>query len=88
LNYFKNKNKIFVFDEFVKKTKIQNVIYSKNIRELFNKADIIFICYRHQKFKILSNFASKKNKLIIDFWNYLENPKKNEKLKIIKLGIS
>ncbi len=88
VNYFKNKNQIFVFDEFVKKTKNKNVKFTKNLRELFDKSDIIFICYRQQKFKNLGKFVSKKNKLIIDLWNYIKIPVRNKRLKVIKLGIS
>tara|TARA_A100001015_G_C15008110_1_gene721733 strand:- start:640 stop:1938 length:1299 start_codon:yes stop_codon:yes gene_type:complete len=88
VNYFKNKNQVFIFDEFVNKTKIKNVKFTENLKELFEKSDIIFICYRHQKFKNLGKFVSKKNKLIIDLWNYIKIPTRTKRLKIIKLGIS
>ena len=88
INYFKNKNQIFIFDEFVKKENFKNVKFTKSPKELFEKSDIIYICYRHQKFKILSKFVSKKNKLIIDLWDYIKIPANNKRVKIIKLGIS
>lgn len=88
VNYFKNKSQIFIFDDFVKKTNTKNPQFTKSLEELFYKSDIIFICYRHQKFKLLSKFTSKKNKLIIDLWNYIKIPVRNKSVKIIKLGIS
>ena len=49
IKFFKNKNKIFVYDEFIEKISIKNVEQTKTVEDLFIKSDIIFICYRHKK---------------------------------------
>ena len=88
LNYFKNTNKVFIYDDFIDKINLKNVEQTKNINDLFSKSDIIFICYKYKKFQMLNKLYSNKNKLIIDLWNYLKVSKKRNNLKIIKLGIS
>ena len=88
INYFKNKNKIFVYDNFIEKIKIKNVQQTNTIDDLFAKSDIIFICYRYKKFKKINKLFTKKKKIIIDLWNYLKKTKKEDAVKVIKLGIS
>lgn len=88
IKFFKNKNKIFVYDEFIEKISIKNVEQTKTVEDLFIKSDIIFICYRHKRFQKLSRISTKKNKIIIDLWNYIKNLKKRNTVKIIRLGIS
>ena len=69
----------------VKQKRLQ---FSTNISKSIIKSDIIFICYRHKRFQKLSRISTKKNKIIIDLWNYIKNLKKRNTVKIIRLGIS
>jgi UDPglucose 6-dehydrogenase len=84
-----NKNKIIIYDEYkvsnsiIKKNKI---IYYSNIKNFFNNADVIFVCYVNKKFKDLQNFESKNKKVIIDLWNFLNI--KSSKITYKSLGIS
>ena len=85
-NYFKNKNKIYVFE----KNKIDNneekYTIESDINSFFKKSDIIFICYKNRYFNKISNIKTHKKKIIIDLWNYVNT--KNKKIIIKKIGIS
>jgi UDPglucose 6-dehydrogenase len=82
LKYFKNKNKVIIHDE--QYPLINSKIYFyKNIKKFFNQADVIFICYQNSKFKKIEKFKSKKTKIIIDLWNYINIKNKNILLKTI-----
>jgi hypothetical protein len=60
--------------------------YHKNIKKFYHESDIIFICYKNNKFKKIEKFSSSKTKIIIDLWNYIKINKKNIIVK--KLGIN
>ena len=85
LKYFKKKNNVIVYDEIIPKTNYKINLY-KNLKKFFNDADIIFICYKNNKFKKIEKFNSNKKKIIIDLWNYIDINKKNILLK--KIGIN
>jgi UDPglucose 6-dehydrogenase len=85
LKYFKKKNNVIVYDEIIPKTNYKINLY-KNLKKFFNDADIIFICYKNDKFKKIEKFNSNKKKIIIDLWNYININKKNIFLK--KIGIN
>lgn len=88
LNFFKNTNRVYIYDDYIENNNLNKSKHLTNIKEFFYKSDIIFICYRDNKFKKLEKFNSTKNKIIIDLWNFLKSNKRNTKLKIVKLGIS
>ena len=80
-NYFKNKNKINIYDT------INNKKYKteKNIKSFFKKSDVIFVCYKNEKFLQLGKIKTKNKKIIIDLWNYINTNNKNIAIK--KVGI-
>jgi UDPglucose 6-dehydrogenase len=81
-NYFKNKNKVIVYDTITnKKYKTE-----KNINSFFKKSDVIFLCYKNEKFSQLGKIKSNKKKIIIDLWNSIDTNNKNILIK--KVGIS
>jgi UDPglucose 6-dehydrogenase len=81
-NYFKNKNKVIVFDTIInKKYKIE-----KNINSFFKKSDVMFVCYKNKKFSQLGKIKSNKKKIIIDLWNSINTNNRNILIK--KVGIS
>lgn len=81
-NYFKNKNKVIVYDTIInKKYKTE-----KNIDSFFKKSDVIFVCYKNEKFSQLGKIKSNKKKIIIDLWNSINTNNKNILIK--KVGIS
>lgn len=81
-NYFKNKNKVIVYDTIInKKYKTE-----KNINSFFKKSDVIFVCYKNEKFSQLGKIKSNKKKIIIDLWNSINTNNKNILIK--KVGIS
>jgi len=85
LKYFKKKNNVIVYDEIIPKINYKINLY-KNFNKFFNDADIIFVCYKNNKFKKIEKFKSNKKKIIIDLWNYIDINKKNIILK--KIGIN
>jgi UDPglucose 6-dehydrogenase len=85
LKYFNKRNRVIVYDENFSKNKNINIYY-KNIEKFYNESDIIFICYKNNKFKKIEKFSSSKTKIIIDLWNYIKINKKNIIVK--KLGIN
>ena len=74
-NYFKNKNKIYVFE----KNKIDNneekYTIESDINSFFKKSDIIFICYKNKYFNKISNIKTYKKKILIDFDKYFFSKK-------------
>jgi UDPglucose 6-dehydrogenase len=85
LKYFSKKNKVIVYDE--QYPEIENQFnYCKNIKHFFNKSDIIFICYKNNKFKRIEKLNSNKIKVVIDLWNYINIKNKNILLK--KVGVN
>lgn len=81
-NYFKNKNKVIVFDTIInKKYKTE-----KNINFFLKKSDVIFVCYKNKKFSQLGKIKSNKKKIIIDLWNSINTNNRNILIK--KVGIS
>ena len=85
LNYFNNKNKVIVYDEQYPEIK-QKINFYKNIKKFFNQTDVIFICYKNDKFKEIEKFKSNKLKAVIDLWNYIKI--KNENILLKKVGIN
>lgn len=83
--YFEKKYKIIVHDEYKPTTK-EKINFYADIRNFFNKSDVIFICYKNSKFKKIQLFKSDRKKLIIDLWDYLNIKNKNIILK--KIGIN
>jgi len=81
-NYFKNTNKIIVYDTiYNKKYKTE-----KSINYFFKKSDVIFVCYKNKKFLELGKIKTKNKKIIIDLWNFINTNNKNIVIK--KVGIS
>ena len=86
---FEKKNKIIIFDEYkilksLKKNK--NLNYCENLKKFYSKSDVIFICYKNDKFKAMQNFKIDNKKIIIDLWNFLKF--KNKKVNYKVVGIS
>ncbi|WP_415290759.1 nucleotide sugar dehydrogenase [Candidatus Pelagibacter sp. Uisw_136] len=50
------------------------------------KSDIIFVCYKNNRFKKIEKFKTNNKKIIIDLWNFLNI--KNKNILVKKLGIS
>jgi UDPglucose 6-dehydrogenase len=67
-------------DDFYKKN------FYKNSKTFFDKSNIIFVCYKNNKFQKLGKYKAKQKKVIIDIWNFIETNKKN--IIIRKIGIS
>lgn len=88
-NKLKHKYKIIVYDEqkiFNYKIIEDRINYTNNQKEFFEKSDVIFICYKNDKFKQMQYFKSKNKKIIIDIWNFLVFKDKNITYKA--LGVS
>lgn len=51
--------------------------YETNLKSFFNKSDIIFICYKNEKFKKIQNYSTTNKKIVIDLWNYMKFKNKN-----------
>lgn len=86
VNYFKNKNKIFIYDKNIQ-TKIFDIKCQNKISFFFKKADIIFICYPSKDFKKIGKIKTNKKKVIIDLWNFLKI-KSTNKLIYKSIGIN
>lgn len=89
LEKLKKKCKIIIYDESkILKSLSQNNNYSynTNLENFFDKSDIIFVCYKNEKFKKIQNFKTKNKKVIIDLWNFLNFKDKHIVYKA--LGIS
>jgi len=67
-------------------TQNNNFTYYTNLKKFFDKSDIIFVCYKNEKFKKIQNFKTKNKKVIIDLWNFLNFKDKHIVYKA--LGIS
>lgn len=82
------KNKIIVYDEpkILKSLGNNNLNFSHNLKDFFNESDIIFICYKNEKFKKIQNFENNRKKIIIDLWNFLKF--KNNKIIYKAVGVS
>ena len=85
LKYFAKKNKVIVYDEQYPET-TNKFNFFKDIKKFFNKADVIFICYKNNKFKKIEKFKSRKLKVVIDLWNYINI--KNENILLKRVGIN
>jgi UDPglucose 6-dehydrogenase len=85
LNYFNNKNKVIIYDDQYPEIK-QKINFYKDIKKFFNQTDVIFICYKNNKFKKIEKFKSRKLKVVIDLWNYINI--KNENILLKKVGIN
>ena len=85
LKYFLNRNRVIVYDEQYADVNYKIDFY-KNIKEFFETADVIFICYQNNKFKKIEKLNSNKIKAIIDLWNFINIKNKNIILK--KIGIN
>ena len=83
--YFKKNYKIIVHDECKPITQ-EKINFYPDIKNFFNKSDVIFICYKNSKFKKIELFKSDRKKIIIDLWDYLNIKNKNIILK--KIGIN
>ena len=57
-----------------------------DIKKFFEIADIIFVCYKNNKFLKIGKLKSHKKKVIIDLWNFINSNNKN--ILIRKIGIS
>ena len=85
----KKKSKIIIYDEskiLNSLTQNNNFSYYTNLKKFFDKSDIIFVCYKNEKFKKIQNFKTKNKKVIIDLWNFLNFKDKHIVYKA--LGIS
>jgi UDPglucose 6-dehydrogenase len=85
LKYFAKKNKVIVYDEQYPETTNKFNFY-KDIKKFFNTTDVIFICYKNNKFKKIEKFKSSKLKIVIDLWNYINI--KNENILLKRVGIN
>ena len=85
LKYFRKKNHVVVYDEIIPEINYRINFY-RDIKKFFVDSDIIFICYKNDKFKIIEKFNCNKKKIIIDLWNYINIKKKNIILK--KVGVN
>lgn len=61
-----------------------NFISDFNI--FLKKSDIIFVCYKNDRFKKIEKFKTNNKKIVIDLWNFLNI--KNKNILVKKLGIS
>jgi UDPglucose 6-dehydrogenase len=80
LEKLKKKGNILIHDE----SNILNMMqlndkfkYETNLKSFFNKCDIIFICYKNEKFKEIQRYSTKNKKIVIDLWNYMKFKNKN-----------
>ncbi len=85
LKKLKNKYKILFHDTNIPMN-FNNKKFIKNPKIFFNSTDIIFVCYKNNKFKNFSSYQTNKKKIIIDLWNFIKS--KNKKVFIKKVGIS
>jgi UDP-N-acetyl-D-mannosaminuronate dehydrogenase len=83
MKYFEKKFKVFFYDEYISGN-IKNQIFS--LKELFDKSNFLFVCYKDEKFRKLEKFKTNDQKVIIDMWNFIKIKNKNIYLK--KIGIS
>ncbi len=60
--------------------------FIKDQKKFFNSVDVIFICYKNEKFKKLSKYSTNKNKIIIDLWNFTRS--NNRKIFIKNIGVN
>ncbi len=60
--------------------------FIKDPKKFFNNVDVIFICYKNEKFKKLCKFQTNKSKIIIDLWNFLNCNNRN--IHIRNIGVS
>lgn len=89
LEKLKKKNKIIIYDDnkiLKSLNQKNNYSYYTNLKNFFNDSDIIFVCYKNEKFKKIQNFRTKNKKVIIDLWNFLNFKDKHIVYKA--LGIS
>ena len=89
LEKLKKKNNVIIYDEskiLKSLNKDNNLAYYTNLKDFFDKSDIIFVCYKNDKFKKIQNYKTENKKVIIDLWNFLNFKNKNITYKV--LGIS
>jgi len=89
LDKLKKKNKVIIYDEgkiLKSLNHNDNFSYYADFKNFFDKSDIIFVCYKNNKFKKIQNFKTKNRKIIIDLWNFLNFKNKNITYKA--LGVS
>ena len=89
LKKLEKKNKVIIYDEnkILKSLNTENnFTYYTNFKNFFDKSDIIFVCYKNDKFKKIQNYKAKNKKVIIDLWNFLNFKDKNITYKVV--GIS
>ncbi len=79
------KYKILFYDTNIPKN-LNGKKFVKNLKTFFNHADVIFICYKNNKFKKLCNFKTHKKKIVIDLWSYMKSG--NENIIVKKLGVN
>lgn len=85
LNKLKKKYNILFHDTSVPEN-FNNKRFIKNSKLFFNLSDIIFVCYKNNKFQKLGKYKTSKKKIIIDLWNFINTRNKNIIIK--KIGIS
>ncbi len=85
LNKLKRKYKIIFYDTNIPKN-FDSKMFIKDQNLFFKKSDIIFVCYKNQKFAKLGSYKTKKQKIIIDLWNFINT--KNKKISVKKIGIN
>ena len=81
-----NKKYKIIFYDTNSMEDFPNKNFFKNQKKFFNKSDVIFVCYKNQRFRKLGNFKSKNKKIIIDLWNFIKSNQNNTIIK--KIGIS
>ncbi len=85
LNKLKKKYNILFHDTNVPEN-FNNKKFIKSSKLFFNLSDIIFVCYKNNKFQKLGKYKTSKKKIIIDLWNFINTKNKNVIIK--KIGIS
>ena len=83
MKYFEKKFKVLFYDEYISRP-IKNQVSS--LKELFDKSNFLFLCYKDKNFKKLEQLKSKNQKIIVDMWNYIKI--KDKHIQIKKIGIS
>lgn len=80
------KNYDVIFHDTIFPENFSTKKFIKNQKLFFNLSDIIFVCYKNNKFKKLGYHKTNKKKIIVDLWNFINS--KNKKIFVKKVGIS
>lgn len=65
---------------------LNNKNFYRNSKTFFEKSQILFVCYKNNKFKKLGKYQTTQKKVIIDIWNFMTTSNKN--IIIRKIGVN